>query len=289
MENNKWVIGLDLDGTTLSEWDGKLYEDGKPKETINELTKEGIRLAQEAGHTVVLTTGRSWYQTSKVYEELKLNSFVINDAGAHIHIPGNKEFEPIRDAVPHDTIKALLEDSEVKSNAISYTLDLNDQTYIYDNEHSSFTDYAILNWGAVLPKEGNTDLSTSCVVIWFKLSKDEVLTIRDSLVTKYGDIAAITQWDQINDGHNYGLEINPKKTNKGTSLLKVAELLNIPASNTLAIGDAENDMPMLEKAGRSVVMKNGFEHVKALADDITDLDNKEGGVGDYLIKFFKLK
>lgn len=289
MENNKWVIGLDLDGTTLSEWDGKLYEDGRPNETINELTKEGIRLAQEAGHTVVLTTGRSWYQTSKVYEELNLNSYVINDAGAHIHIPGNKDFEPIRDSIPHDTIKAILEDEEVKPHTISYTLDLSDQTYIYDNEYSGFTDYATLNWGAVLPKEGNTDLSTSCVVIWFKLTKEEVLALRDNLVAKYGHIAAITQWDQVQEGKNYGLEINPKNTNKGTSLLKVAELLDIPATNTLAMGDAENDVPMLELAGRAVVMKNGYDHVKALADDITDLTNQEGGVGDYLIKFFKLK
>ncbi|MBR2036785.1 MAG: HAD hydrolase family protein, partial [Lachnospiraceae bacterium] len=65
----------------------------------------------------------------------------------------------------------------------------------------------------------------------------------------------------------------------------LAEYLNIPIENTIAVGDAENDIPMLEAAGLGVAMKNASDDIKQHADYITKLDNNEGGVGEVIRKF----
>ena len=47
-------------------------------------------------------------------------------------------------------------------------------------------------------------------------------------------------------------------------------------SNCIAVGDAENDIPMIEAAGLGVAMENGEEHVKAAADAIAKSNNDCG-------------
>ena len=58
-----------------------------------------------------------------------------------------------------------------------------------------------------------------------------------------------------------------------------------PIENTIAVGDAENDIPMLEAAGLGVAMKNASEEIKKHADYITELDNNQGGVGEVIRKY----
>ena len=74
------------------------------------------------------------------------------------------------------------------------------------------------------------------------------------------------------------LEMNAKGVTKGMAMLKLAELLGVPASETMAIGDADNDRDMLKRAGFSVVMGNAKQSIKKLADMITK-DNDHNGVG----------
>ena len=39
------------------------------------------------------------------------------------------------------------------------------------------------------------------------------------------------------------------------------------------MGDSENDRAMLEKAGIAAVMANGMEHIRRLADIVSENDN----------------
>ena len=72
------------------------------------------------------------------------------------------------------------------------------------------------------------------------------------------------------------LEISPKGCNKGDGLKHLAQILGIKQQETMAFGDADNDMEMLEEAGLSVVMENGLDSVKKIADYITDTNNHDG-------------
>jgi hypothetical protein len=73
------------------------------------------------------------------------------------------------------------------------------------------------------------------------------------------------------------LEINAEGATKGNALLWLADYLGIAREETMAFGDGENDVPMLEAAGIGVAMANGVDAAKAAADELT-LTNDEDGV-----------
>ena len=55
--------------------------------------------------------------------------------------------------------------------------------------------------------------------------------------------------------------------------------------DVIAIGDSDNDLPMILKAGLGVAMKNGEEHVKAAAGYVTERTAEEHGVAEVIEKF----
>jgi Cof subfamily protein (haloacid dehalogenase superfamily) len=80
------------------------------------------------------------------------------------------------------------------------------------------------------------------------------------------------------------LGIFPQFSNKGKALIHVAERLNIPLEETLALGDGSNDIPMFEVAGISVAMANARDVVKRHADFLT-ASNNDGGVARAIEKY----
>lgn len=79
------------------------------------------------------------------------------------------------------------------------------------------------------------------------------------------------------------LEINAAGATKGEALLRLAAHLGIDPGETMAFGDGGNDYTMIRDAGIGVVMANGDENLKKLADYIT-LSNDEDGVADAIRK-----
>lgn len=72
------------------------------------------------------------------------------------------------------------------------------------------------------------------------------------------------------------LEVIPFAINKGRGLLDTCQALGIDPKDTVAFGDAENDIPMLKAAGVGVAMGNAADKVKDIADAITDTNNQDG-------------
>lgn len=69
---------------------------------------------------------------------------------------------------------------------------------------------------------------------------------------------------------------------KGRGLEMYCEWNQINLEHTIAFGDNENDNSLLLTSGWGVCLKDGNPNTKALADDITDYDCLEGGVGHYI-------
>ena len=73
---------------------------------------------------------------------------------------------------------------------------------------------------------------------------------------------------------------NPEFTradaNKGVGLRKLAEILGVNPDATMAIGDTENDLAIIEAAGIGVAMGNATDAVKARADYVTTTNTKDG-------------
>ncbi len=67
----------------------------------------------------------------------------------------------------------------------------------------------------------------------------------------------------------YFYEILPKGSSKGNLLIRLAEILGIDKNKTIAVGDNENDISMLEKAGLGIAVANAVPKAKEAADMVT--------------------
>ncbi|HEY9286424.1 MAG TPA: HAD family hydrolase [Candidatus Dormibacteraeota bacterium] len=70
--------------------------------------------------------------------------------------------------------------------------------------------------------------------------------------------------------------ILPTGVDKASGLRVALEELAIPAKQTLAIGDAENDQALLEMAGCAVAVANALDEIKQAADLVTRADHGAG-------------
>ncbi len=81
------------------------------------------------------------------------------------------------------------------------------------------------------------------------------------------------------------LEFMPLGINKGNSIRWMCEYFNIPLCDTIAVGDADNDITMIQTAGIGAVMQNAEDHIKQYGNYITEKNNNEGGVAEVIRKF----
>ena len=81
------------------------------------------------------------------------------------------------------------------------------------------------------------------------------------------------------------VEVVNSRYSKGTAVEFLAERYNVPIERTIAIGDQLNDLPMVERAGLGIAVKNADSGLKKLADYISEYTNEEGAVAQIIEKF----
>jgi Cof subfamily protein (haloacid dehalogenase superfamily) len=77
---------------------------------------------------------------------------------------------------------------------------------------------------------------------------------------------------------DYYLEFMDRRTNKAAGLDALAKEYGVDWSRIAAFGDAENDIPMLKKAGYGIAMANAAPRVKIAAGRVSPWTNDEDGV-----------
>lgn len=80
------------------------------------------------------------------------------------------------------------------------------------------------------------------------------------------------------------LEIVDHSVSKMRAIETVANFAHIPIEQTMAIGDGENDLPMIKDAGIGIAVANSFPKVKAAATHIVS-SNDNGGVAEAIRKY----
>jgi hypothetical protein len=100
----------------------------------------------------------------------------------------------------------------------------------------------------------------------------------DAMAALEADIAAaLGDSAQVSLSQTYYCDITHPKANKGDGITALSRAIGIPLSQTAAIGDMANDLPMFARAALSIAMGQGPEKVRAAADHVT-LSNEEDGV-----------
>ena len=81
------------------------------------------------------------------------------------------------------------------------------------------------------------------------------------------------------------LEIVPKTVSKGEAVRWMCDYLGIPIENSVAAGDAQNDIEMLKAAHVGAVMCNAFPGIQEYGDYVTENDNNHDGVAEIIRRF----
>ncbi|WP_342430235.1 Cof-type HAD-IIB family hydrolase [Neobacillus sp. FSL H8-0543] len=268
---DKHLIALDLDGTLL-----------KDDKTISLKTKEILRKARNAGHVVMIATGRPYRSSELYYRELELDTPIVNFNGAFMHNPSNHKWgfyhEPLDVKVAKDIVEACR--SFQFHNIIAEVID---EVYFHYHDEKLLDIFSMGN-----PKVTTGDLSNflkdSPTSLLIHTEEDQLKDIRQHLSDVHAEVIDHRSWA----APWHVIEIIKTGLSKAVGLKKASEYFNIPPERIIAFGDEDNDLEMLEYAGYGVAMGNGIDTVKNIANEVT-LTNEEDGVGVYLADLLNLK
>ena len=264
------LIAIDLDGTTLNE-----------NSQITPKTKEVLTKATAAGHIVSIVTGRPKRISENYYDFLGLKSPMINFNGAVGHIPHqtwDKEYALTFNRDIAFEILAAKEQLGIKVVAAE-----GKNMALADVPNTVIDDFfpVTLKANEVLNKINLQENPSAMTMLVDKLQLPKTVS---ALEENFGDKINVGVWG----GPNPILELSPKGVNKAHGVKFLADTFKIDRKNILAFGDEHNDAEMIDYAGWGVVMQNGTDKLKALANDITPLTNKEDGLAHYLEEYLKL-
>ncbi|MBD5423451.1 MAG: HAD family phosphatase [Mycoplasma sp.] len=279
-KNKRYLFAIDLDGTLLS---------SSVENTIHPLTIEGIEKAINEGHIVCLITGRPWIGSKFVYEKLKLNTIIANLNGAHIHNPTDEFFIDYIKYINLNEMLYILGDPNLKNKIKNLAIEGPGWVHLQHRDEEmerifNFHQFPKLKIGINLDK---IPLKPTGIVMDIKKNVD-AKKLKKYLNQKYSDLASFSYWSKGKD-KSYIFDVAAIGVDKGKVISLLMRYYDIDLKNTVAIGDSFNDEEMLDNVNYSVAMKNADDHIKEKAKYVTNLTNKEGGVGEFIINFLEGK
>ena len=254
------LIAMDMDGTLL----------GKERGVIPPVNLQALRDAQARGIHLCLASGRAPDDAG----------FHAYDAGLNMHIIGLNGgvtcLEPLGPVIsslhiPEDAARQVYE--LIQQARLPFALFSDHDVAL--SRPSAYVGQMKEVWGTFMDREGGrTRVMTDPAAVEPRLarvSKFVVTSISDpSLLPPLREkIGALCPEVEVTSSWMDNIEINPRGVNKGAALTTLADQLNIPMAQVMALGDNDNDVSMLEAAGIGVAMGNATPSALAAADYVT--------------------
>ena len=269
--NDRKALFLDLDGTLLT--DDKQIPQGN---------REAIYRMLDQGHSVIIATGRPLGSAVLQAERLGLTSkgcYIIAFNGGVLYDSFERK-AVYRSTLPLDIVKKTFEEANRRGIHIqTYRDDRVLVEPVCDDELVREYSRKMIVEEEVIPDVALLDEEPVKMLIIDDRDPAPLQAFRE-WVASWADGILDTFFS--NDQY---VEIVSKGLNKGNALLQMADILGIDRENTIAAGDAGNDIKIIEAAGLGCVMCNATDDVKAVADYITEKNNNECGVAEIIEKF----
>ena len=265
---NVKAIMCDVDGTLLNS-----------QGIVSPMTVEMIKKAREKGILFGLSTGRDVHSVKTLLKTWGIDGLVdaiVGTGGAEIYdytLQVDKSSFPLEGALIQDVIHHF-EDMNVNF-AIPY------QGIFYapkDDEHIQMLSkadkvpYRVVDFNEFL-KEPRAKL----IIICHPEDMDSVVERSKTFSNEKYKSASLKTASEL-------FEYMDPRVTKPHGLQEVMAMHGIDMKQLCTFGDADNDYDMTLHAGIGVVMANGSEKTKSVADYITD-DHDHDGIGKFIEKY----
>ena len=271
----------------FTDLDGTLLDDAK---NISESDMASIHAMIAAGHKFVMTTGRPLTSVKRIAEKygfLKPGYFLVSFNGGLIYDCGLGDSILTR-RISVDQVKYIMDEAHKRGmHAHTYAGDL----VVSEYETEQLKTYCrLMQMDYVVVDDIRKyygDKGPINVVVKPPIKVNVITPFEhSSLVDFRADMRTVTA-DKLFDVFSKPemLEFSHMLSNKGAAVRYMADFYHEPIENTVAVGDEENDCPMIEAAGVGVAMANASEAAKAVADYVTERDNNHSGITEVIEKF----
>ncbi len=267
------LIALDMDGTLLN----------SDKE-ITKKSLEYIDKAFDAGKEVILSTGRCVAELEDYLKKMPRLKYVNCVSGALVYnvqtdekIYSNplsietvyKLFDVAKDmdVMVHILSNDSIVQSDKLENMAKYNMDI--FTSMFKKVTTPCKDIEVFYRNNPFPVEKFNFYTKS-------------IEDRNILEERLNDLDIVMAHSEYSN-----LEISAKGVTKGTGLKALCDYLEMDITDTIAVGDADNDMDILKTAGLSIAMGNAKDSVKEICDVVVSDCDSEGiaeAIEKYLLK-----
>ena len=256
------LVAIDMDGTLLN----------SEKELLEE-TKQYFKdfHKKETDTLLVLCTGRPESGIRPYLKDLgylEENHYIISQNGANIYESrtGKRVMDAFLDSA---AIQKWIELG--KKHGISVMGAGVDYYYCFDQEPTEWMEFDVkLVSGKLKRIPTEESLNTDFYKILLMGDEEQLNEFETFIPEEWRDEFYVVR------SQKYLVEVLTKGVNKAFGLEKLAQNLNIEPSEIAAIGDAANDIEMLEYAGLAIAMGNASEEVKSISDIVTDTNENNG-------------
>ena len=262
------LIALDLDDTTLRS-DGTLAQE----------TKEAIERAIKEGIEIVVASGRAFAALPKEVITIPGINYAVTSNGAAVYkLPDG---ERVKDYdVPKEAVMKILEISKPYGERIALEAFVEGQPYT----SQAHVDDPV-RYGSSLAYVGYVQKTRIPVEDIYKFTEENSHRIDSMVVVSpepeireaiRGKIAAETQGARMTSSVKHLTEIIGSDAGKDSGLRFVCEELGITYKETVAVGNADNDIDMIKFARIGAAVSNSSANCLEAADIVIGSSNDNG-------------
>lgn len=257
---NYKLICLDIDGTVLDD-----------KKNVLPQVKQAVREAADTGIQIALASGRMPAGVELVEKELDVQCIKICNAGTYVIF--NQQCISAQYLPPQTMLRVYQEIAD--NNQVPLWIFKEKKWYVsgrdrYVERETQIVQYRpeIADVGGLARRWETEKTGPNKLLIAAEPKK--VREIYEQMKQK-----ALPEIDIACSSESL-IEIFPKGVTKATALARICEKLQISLKETIAIGDQELDIPLIEAAGTGIAMGNAIEQLKQKADFVTKTNNEAG-------------
>jgi Cof subfamily protein (haloacid dehalogenase superfamily) len=251
------LVAVDLDGTLLTD-----------SKRVSKQTTHALACLPDRGVKVVIASARPPRSVRHIYQALRLDTLQINYNGALIW--NEQERAPVfHRPMAGALVRGIIDHARDMFDEVLVTCEILDKWYT-DRADETFT----TETGKLFKPDVIAPLDEFCnqpLTKQMLLGEARMILRLEPLIAEaFSDRVSLVRTD------DNLIQIMDKRVSKAIALHKVATHYGIRMSQVMAIGDAPNDVGMLQVAGVAVAMDNAHELVKQEADWIAPSNNDHG-------------